>query len=224
MNVWLTRVVPDPRHRAAAYDLGGAGSAVNLHRRLMSLFPDGIGSDARAKLGVLFRAEDTPTGTHLLLQSTYQPDVGRLPDGYGTAVSRPLDPLLDALRPGLAIRYRCVASPVRKPGATTRAAYGLPAVIALSGAAADEWWARQAEACGLRTLTLTSQQLDGIRGQRGKSGAAAKQRISHNRTRFDGTALITDAELLRTKLVEGIGRAKAYGCGLLSIAPARTPG
>jgi CRISPR system Cascade subunit CasE len=224
VNVWLTRVIPDPRNHAAAFDLAGAGSAVNLHRRLMSLFPDGNGSDARAKLGILFRAEDTPIGTHLLLQSTYQPDLGRLPDGYGTAVSRPLDPLLDALRPGLAVRYRCVASPVRKPGATTRAAYRLPPVLALSGAAADEWWARQSDACGLRVLDLTSQPLDTIRGQRGKSGPAAKQRISHNRTRFDGTALITDPELLRTKIVEGIGRAKAYGCGLLSIAPARTPG
>lgn len=224
MNVWLTRVIPDLRNHAAAFDLAGAGSAVNLHRRLMSLFPDGIGSDARAKLGILFRAEDTPTGTHLLLQSTYQPDLGRLPDGYGTAVSRPLDPLLDALRSGLAVRYRCVASPVRKPGATTRAAYRLPPVLALNGAAADEWWARQSDACGLRVLDLTSHPLDTIRGQRGKSGPAAKQRISHNRTRFDGTALITDPELLRTKIVEGIGRAKAYGCGLLSIAPARTPG
>jgi CRISPR system Cascade subunit CasE len=224
MNVWLTRVVPDPRNKDAAFDLAGTGSAVNLHRRLMSMFPDGIGSDARAKLGVLFRAEDTPTGTHILLQSTYQPDIARLPDGYGTALSRPLDPLLDALRPDLAVRYRCVASPVRKPGATTRAAYGLPAVVALSGAAADEWWARQSESCGLRVLDLTSQPLDTIRGTRGRRGAAAKERISHNRTRFVGRAIITDPELLRTKIVEGIGRAKAYGCGLLSIAPARTPG
>lgn len=224
MNVWLTRVIPDPRSRNAAHDLSGTASAVHLHRRLMSMFPDGVGSDARAKLGVLFRAEDTPTGTHILLQSTYQPDTGRLPDGYGTAVSRPLDPLLDALRPDLAVRYRCVASPVRKPGATTRAAYNLAAVIALSGAAADEWWARQAESCGLRPLTVNSQPLDAIRAQRGSSGPAAKQRIRHNRTRFDGTALITDPQLLRTKIIEGIGRGKAYGCGLLSIAPARTSG
>ncbi|NJP46494.1 type I-E CRISPR-associated protein Cas6/Cse3/CasE [Actinacidiphila epipremni] len=224
MNVWLTRIIPDPRNRAAGQDLTGSGSAVHLHRRLMSMFPDGLGSDARAKLGVLFRAEDTPAGTHILLQSTYEPDTARLPDGYGTVLSRPLDPLLDALRAGLAVRYRCVASPVRKPGATTRAAYGLPAVVALGGAAADEWWARQAETCGLRPATLTSLPLDSIRAQRGRSGPAAQQRIRHNRTRFDGTATITDPDLLRAKIVEGIGRGKAYGCGLLSIAPARAVG
>jgi CRISPR system Cascade subunit CasE len=223
MNVWLTRIVPDPRSGKARRDIGGVGAAVNLHRRLMSLFPNDLGSDARAQLGILFRTEDTPTGPHILLQSTHQPDTERLPDGYGTALTRPLDPLLDALRPGLTISYRCVASAVRKPGATTRAHYHLPAVVPLHGAAADEWWLRQADAIGLKTLTVQSQPLDAVQGQRGHTGAAAQQRIRHTRTQFDGTAAILDPGLLRTKITEGIGRGKAYGCGLLSIAPARTP-
>ncbi|WP_254667604.1 type I-E CRISPR-associated protein Cas6/Cse3/CasE [Streptomyces sp. SolWspMP-sol7th] len=45
-------------------------------------------------------------------------------------------------------------------------------------------------------------------------------RVRHQRIRFDGTATIADAEQLRTALVHGIGPGKAYGCGLLSIAPA----
>ncbi|MFD6434343.1 type I-E CRISPR-associated protein Cas6/Cse3/CasE [Streptomyces venezuelae] len=42
----------------------------------------------------------------------------------------------------------------------------------------------------------------------------------HHRVRFDGTATIVAPDLLRTALQKGIGRGKAYGCGLLSIAPA----
>lgn len=222
MSLWLTRIVPDPRHRQARHDIQGTGAAINLHRRLMALFPDGIGPEARARLGVLFRTEDTPTGTHILLQSAAEPDLTHLPDSYGTAVSRPLDPLLDALRPGLTVRYRCIASPVRKPGATTRDLYRLPAVIPLQGAAADDWWLRQADTAGLKPLTAHSQSLDAVDGQRGTTGAAAKQRIRHARTRFDGSAAIIDPDLLRLRITEGIGRGKAYGCGLLSIAPART--
>jgi CRISPR system Cascade subunit CasE len=30
-------------------------------------------------------------------------------------------------------------------------------------------------------------------------------------------------DLLRTEIIEGIGRDKTYGCGMLSIAPARLP-
>lgn len=224
MSVWLTRIIPDPRSRDARRDTEGTGAAVSLHRRLMSLFPENAGPDARARMGILFRTEDTPAGTHILLQSTLEPDTTRLPDGYGTTVTRPLDPLLDALRPGLTIRYRCVASAVRKPGATTRQLYDLPAVVALRGAAADEWWLRQADAAGLKALSVQSHPLDAVRGQRGTTGSAAEQRIRHSRLQFDGTAAIVDPDVLRAKITEGIGRGKAYGCGLLSIAPARTPG
>jgi CRISPR system Cascade subunit CasE len=224
VTLWLTRIVPDPRCADARRDTTGTGGAISLHRRLMSLFPDGIGDQARAQLGVLFRTEDTPTGTHILLQSAHEPDTTRLPTDYGTVVTRPLDSLLDALRPGLTIRYRCVASAIRKPGATTRTLYGLPSVVALTGAAADQWWIRQTETAGLKPLDLHSHPMDAVRGQRGTQGPAAEQRIRHTRTRFDGTAAILDPDLLRTKITEGIGRGKSYGCGLLSIAPARNTG
>jgi CRISPR system Cascade subunit CasE len=38
---------------------------------------------------------------------------------------------------------------------------------------------------------------------------------------FEGILQVTDAERFRQALSQGIGPAKAYGCGLLSIAPAR---
>ncbi|MER6548633.1 type I-E CRISPR-associated protein Cas6/Cse3/CasE [Streptomyces sp. NPDC001250] len=221
MSVWLTRIIPNPRSPEARRDLTGHHTAMNLHRRLMSLYPTEAGPDPRARFGVLFRTDDTPTGPHILLQSTHQPDLTKLPADYGTTQSRPLDALLDALKPGLTIRYRCAASPVRKPGATTRALYNLPAVIPLTGAHADEWWTRQAHTAGLTPLTLHSHPLDTAQATRTPGQTTTPQRIRHTRTRFDGTATITDPDLLRQKITEGIGRGKAYGCGLLSIAPAR---
>ncbi|MEV7145487.1 type I-E CRISPR-associated protein Cas6/Cse3/CasE [Streptomyces sp. NPDC093084] len=219
MSIWLTRITPDPRSAEARRDLNGT-TAMNLHRRLMSLYPDDAGPDPRARFGVLFRIDDTPTGPHLLLQSTHEPDLTKLPDDYGITLSRPLDALLDALKPGLTIRYRCAASPVRKPGATTRTMYNLPAVVPLTGTHADEWWTRQADNAGLQPLTLHSHPLDAARATR-TPAPGTQERIRHARTRFDGTAVISDTDLLRRKISEGIGRGKAYGCGLLSIAPAR---
>ncbi|WP_329612658.1 type I-E CRISPR-associated protein Cas6/Cse3/CasE [Streptomyces brevispora] len=219
MTLWLTRLVPDPRSRDARRDLA---DPVGMHRRVMSLFPSDAGPDPRTRFGVLHRTEDTPTGAHVLLQSTHEPDTSRLPDDYGTTLSRPLDALIDAIRPGLTVRYRCVASPVRKPGATTRALYHLPPVVALTGTAADDWWLRQADRSGLKPLTHHAQPLDTARGERRPDGAPA-QRVTHARTQFDGTAAIIDTDLLKAAVLNGIGRGKAYGCGLLSIAPARQP-
>ncbi|MFF5090330.1 type I-E CRISPR-associated protein Cas6/Cse3/CasE [Streptomyces niveus] len=219
MNLWLTRLIPDARSQEARRDLG---SPIGMHRRIMSLFPSEAGPDPRARFGVLFRTEDTPAGPHLLIQSTHQPETGLLPNDYGTTLTRPLDALIEAIRPGLTIRYRCVASPVRKPGATTRALYSLPPIVALTGAAADEWWLRQANLSGLKPFTHHSHPLDAILGER-RPTDAPPQRIRHARTQFDGTAAIIDTDQLRGAILKGVGRGKSYGCGLLSIAPARQP-
>ncbi|MET7686929.1 type I-E CRISPR-associated protein Cas6/Cse3/CasE [Streptomyces sp. NPDC005483] len=221
MTLWLTRIVPDLHSREARRDLQGVNAAMGLHRRLMTLYPNNAGPDPRAQFGVLFRLEDTSDGQHILLQSSHEPDLARLPDGYGTALTRPLDPLLEALRTGLTVRYRCTASPVRKPDATTRARYNLPAAVPLVGDDADEWWTRQADNAGLKPLSNHSHTLEAARAVRTPNGTNDKQHIRHKRIRFDGTATITNPDLLRQKITEGIGRGKAYGCGLLSIAPAR---
>ncbi|MGW8884283.1 type I-E CRISPR-associated protein Cas6/Cse3/CasE [Streptomyces sp. NPDC055749] len=221
MTLWLTRIVPSPSSREARRDLGGNDQGIRLHQRMLQMFPDGVEGPARAVFGVLFRAEETPQGPQILLQSHIEPDSSRLPDAYGSVETRSLDALLSNLHKGMVVNYRCVANPVRKPGATSREIYRLPPVVALSGNAAVEWWERQSNAGGLEPLHINAHPLATVRGHRDPKGPAAKQRIQHARTRFDGTARVLDAELLREKLATGIGRGKAYGCGLLSIAPAR---
>ncbi|MFI6151394.1 type I-E CRISPR-associated protein Cas6/Cse3/CasE [Kitasatospora sp. NPDC051170] len=217
MTLWLTRIIPDQRHPAVHRD---SADAVNLHHRIMSLFPDDVPStEPRRHLGILFRTETGREGERILLQSNRRPDLTQLPAGYGPAATKPLTPLLDALRKGLPVRYRIAANAVRKPGATTRALYNLPDVVPLNGRNADEWWTRQAETSGLTLTTLHSIPLDAATGDHHQN----RQRIHHARTLFEGTAHITDPDLLRTRIHEGIGRGKAYGCGMLSIAPRREP-
>ncbi|WP_059010275.1 type I-E CRISPR-associated protein Cas6/Cse3/CasE [Streptomyces specialis] len=38
---------------------------------------------------------------------------------------------------------------------------------------------------------------------------------------FDGRLAVTDPDALRRTLTSGLGKAKAYGCGLMTLAPAR---
>lgn len=222
MTLWLTRIQPDPRHRDARRDLA---SAVGMHHRLMMLFPDGLGPTARQSLGVLFRIEDAASHSrapHILLQSRHRPNLERLPQDYGTTTAKDITPLLTLLAADRTVRYRIDANPVRKPGHTTRAATGAKAVIPLTGADADDWWTRQAEEhSGLKLTSLHSTPLTAAQGQRHQD----KRHIKHARTRFEGTALVTDPDTLRQRLLEGIGRGKSYGCGLLSLAPLtdRTP-
>ncbi|MET9796262.1 type I-E CRISPR-associated protein Cas6/Cse3/CasE [Nocardiopsis alba] len=216
MTYWITQIQPALRSREARRDLG---SAVGMHHRLMSLFPDGAGQNARQTFGVLFRVEDTPRGPQILLQSNTEPELSRLPMHYGANQTKELSPLLDALEAGRYVRYRIAANAVRRPGHTTKAKNDVNSVVPLLGKEAEEWWIRQAEASGLTIHRLGSQTLDAARGER-KEG---QHKIRHARTLFEGTARITDACLLRERTITGIGRGKAYGCGLLSLAPSRGP-
>ncbi|MFD3586897.1 type I-E CRISPR-associated protein Cas6/Cse3/CasE [Streptomyces sp. NPDC058683] len=212
--LWLTRIIPNPQNQQARRDFR---NAVDLHYSIMKLFPDNIGDEARKQLGILFRAETTPQGTYLLLQSRTRPNLDALPAAYGSADSRPLDALLDALRPGLPVRYRIDASAVRKPRKSMQQLYNLKPIVALTGPAAIEWWERQAEQAGLKLNTTHATRMDPVSGLKAQN----KERVHNPRTRFEGNALIEDPDLLRQRMAEGIGRGKAYGCGLLSLAPAR---
>src|SRR5690606_4145740 len=47
---------------------------------------------------------------------------------------------------------------------------------------------------------------------------ASRGRVTLRTARFEGSLRITDAELFRETLTGGLGRGKAYGCGLLTVA------
>ncbi|WP_012182163.1 type I-E CRISPR-associated protein Cas6/Cse3/CasE [Salinispora arenicola] len=206
MIAWLTRIALDLRHSAARRDLRDTTA---LHRRVMSLVPDGLGEQPRHHAGVLFRLDHTTTGPMLLVQTTLPPDPNRLPDGYAAVDTRDVSPLLKALTNGMAMHYRIAAN------ASKRAWKGNSAgkVVALSGQQAEQWWQRKAEATGLDLRHLRAQPQPAARGR--------AIPVRHAITLFEGQAVITDADQVRAAVLAGIGRGRSFGCGLLSLAPMR---
>lgn len=49
----------------------------------------------------------------------------------------------------------------------------------------------------------------------------AGHRFNPTMLTFEGSASVTDADSLRALMVNGVGRMKAYGCGLLTVTPLR---
>ncbi|MFD9636826.1 type I-E CRISPR-associated protein Cas6/Cse3/CasE [Streptomyces violascens] len=208
----LTRILLNPAHPTVRRDLADYPS---LHHTLMSLFPDDLGPHPRAAAGVLHRIEPGHRHPVLLMQSLLPPDLHRLPRRYGTAAQRPLDPVLTALVPGRTVRYRITANPSRRsPGRTQDPPARCGRLHALHGDAALAWWARRAQAAGLDLVTTTSRPRPFCRSDRTQPGP------HKHLVQFDGLARVSDPEALTRALLEGIGRAKTYGGGLLSLAPA----
>lgn len=223
-TAWLTRLVLNPAHRQTHYDLGNAAA---LHRRVMTLVPDQLGNQPRAQAGVLFRIEpDTPHHTTgapkapvILVQTQVPPDTSRLPGGYATqTLTRNMQPMLTALRPGLPVRYRLLGNAVRRCGPNSTVGKWKQ-VIPLHGAEADQWWAERSHTSGLTLLTTTSEKAASVSTRHDDT-----TRINRSAVLYEGTATVRDPGALRTALLQGIGRSKSYGCGLLSLAPAGNTG
>jgi CRISPR system Cascade subunit CasE len=183
---------------------------VALHKTVMRLAPDNLGPHPRQSSGVLFRLEPGPAPT-LIVQTTHPPLLHHLPDGYGTAHVHNLSPILYLLTCGMTVRYRITANPITmqphptdpdKPQRRT----------ALNGTDATAWWTRRATRAGLVIHTTDAT----IRAFHRRDPAGP----CHSLIQFDGHATITDADQLRHALTQGIGKAKAYGAGLLTLAPA----
>lgn len=204
MTAWLTQITPNFRNPHAHHDLA---DAVRMHRRVMSLLPGGLGDQPRRQAGVLYRIEQAPAGTRILIQTAIEPDLGKLPPGYGSAQARDLGPLLDWLSDGVLVRYRLTANTCMRKSRTKE-------VVPLRGADAEKWWHDRAPGCGLDLQSLVSRAPGDAVG-----GGDPKARVRHALTQFDGVAVVTDPTALATAIVTGIGRGKSHGCGLLSIAP-----
>lgn len=56
----------------------------------------------------------------------------------------------------------------------------------------------------------------------GSASARSRDRVSITHATFTGTLQVTDADTLRSSLCHGMGRAKAYGCGLMTLLPVRS--
>lgn len=217
-DLFLSRLRFTPRLRPVQQALADSHA---LHRLVMSAFPRvAPGEEARQAFGILYRVDlDEKTGVpSLLLQSRVRPDWSPLvPLLISPTVEEPKDvaPLYDALAPGSILRFRLRANPTRRIPANRVGDRLAGNRVGLHGD--DErqaWLARKLSEVGCQLGECT------IRPGLTQQGRREGHRISHAAVVFDGLLRVVDADALRAGIREGIGAGKAYGFGLLSLAPA----
>lgn len=203
--MYLSQLLLNPRSRNARYDLS---DRYELHRTMMSAFPAELPPDER----VLFRVEDNRNQpvVAILVQSRYLPDwdaverMGR--QGY---LASP--PNVRALGVEIALGqqfpFRLQANPTVKRDGKRHALHADDELM--------NWLLRQGDGHGFTC--------DPLRVQTVKLGNryGQKRRQTWHAVQFDGALVVTQAEAFEAALINGIGSAKAFGFGLLSI-PHRT--
>jgi CRISPR system Cascade subunit CasE len=215
---YLSRLILNPRSRRVQRDVA---DPYQRHRTIMAAFPDPLPGTER----VLHRLEHDAHANRLtlLVQSDSEPDWRFLEDSY----LLPADPLggLDnpavkpfelALRPNQVLSFRLRANPtVKKKRPGQQHGNRVPLVREEQQLA---WLQRQARRHGFRLLEAGVQERGSRRGliHRNETG----HRLSLYVVQFDGRLVITDVTRVLDAVRSGIGPAKAFGCGLLSLAPA----
>ncbi|GAA4764812.1 type I-E CRISPR-associated protein Cas6/Cse3/CasE [Streptomyces sanyensis] len=210
----IARIRLNPHSRAVQRDLR---DATEMHRTLMRMIPDNLGDTPRHDTGFLFRIDEDDETSTVLVQATVPLDHAGLPTGYGDVRIKQLKPMFAALRPGLGVRYRIALNPAKRERLPLEQKNRRGRIVPLTGAEADQWWARRAREAGLHLTSVIPTPLRPVRPH-GRNAPP----VRHSLIRYDGTATITDPVALTQALLQGIGRGKPYGAGLLSLAPATT--
>lgn len=225
MTLTLGKISLSPRSRTVNLDLGDADA---MHRRVMSLLPDGLSRTPRADAHLLYRVEETPNGVHLLVQAASHLDLAALPPGYALATrTLDLDAFLERLSEGTTTRYSIVVNPtVARVDPASGRSRGLRRALT-DHADISDWWLRRSIKAGLEIdpSAIQYDTLTPVAGKRtakaGEASAGTIDPVHHHAVRIEGRATITAATALRSALLKGIGAGKAHGLGLLLVVPGK---
>ncbi|MET7394293.1 type I-E CRISPR-associated protein Cas6/Cse3/CasE [Dactylosporangium sp. NPDC005572] len=220
--MYLTRFTIDTTRRGARKLLA---SPQAMHAAVRGAFP--VPEDhERPGARTLWRLDTTTDGTiQLYLVSPGQPDLTHLVEQAGRPTAeawttRPYDGLLASLQPGQRWAFRLTANPTRS-GRKTADAKETQRFGHLRVEDQTQWLITRGERCGF----AIAPQRDGepnlkLHRRQTVTFRRAATAVTLTTVTYDGLLDITDADAFRQSLTVGIGHAKAYGCGLLTIAPA----
>lgn len=165
----------------------------------------------------LWRLDSLKDQTYMLILSATKPDLSGVQSQFGydldatSAQTVVYDKLLERVTEGSKWHFRLVANPVR----SVFRAEGRGKVMNHLTVDQQQAWLLQ------RSSTLGFSLVDGefavVGSKWHKFQKKDKNRVSILAVAFEGVLTVTNVELFRQALLNGIGRGKAYGLGLLTI-------
>ena len=182
-----------------------------------SLFHGAIESSFPEVSRKLWRIDKLRGVTYLLLLSDVKPDLSAAAEQFGTErgwQSRNYDELLGSICSGDRRRFRLTANPVITKSAGTGERGTVMAHLTYTQQ--EKWLYDRAEKYGfsLKEGEFSVTQSEWVMFRKRRDNGRP---VSFKETTFEGILTVTDAELFRETLCRGIGREKAYGCGLMTV-------
>lgn len=192
-----------------------------MHAALLSAFAEpASGGGGRPRL--LWRVDGSAHQRTLYLVSPTEPDLTHLVEQAGWPTTETWDTrkyadFLSSLGTGERWAFRLTANPVRDGRVRHRSDTRRLGHVTVEQQ--REWLLTRAARAGFRVTTTAAGEPDlVIHGRQTLSFQRGAGRVTLRVATYDGHLEIVDADALRNTLTCGIGHAKAYGCGLLTLA------
>ncbi len=243
--MYLARMALNPTRRQTTRLLG---SSQSMHALVMGSCGPDAGTAGPSGERVLWRVDESAgRRIDLYVLSPHEPDLTGAVEqaGWPTAHAwdcRPYTPLLERLSVGQRWRFRLTANPVRSKSVAGQTGSRGRVVPHLTRRHQAEWFLSHTTGWGFEvptnSLEYDVQTPDGDTGHvvpdqlaiskhdvasfdrhTETSHGPQSNRVQITRVTYDGVLEVADADALRRSLVHGMGRAKAYGCGLMTLAP-----
>ena len=213
-----------------------ASSPYKVHAAVERAFaPGAVREDERGR--ILWRLDEVPGNERevwLYVVSPDKPDFthicGQVASTASPAwVTKDYDPVLDRVTEGEFWQFRLKANPVRKvlvdKGRRERAGVVGTLQGHVTEAQQRAWLMDRAETHGFRIAQMEEgfERLS-VSHRRRERFKRQDNVVTLATAQYDGVLEVIDADAFRHTLGFGLGRARGFGCGLVTIAPLRGPG
>lgn len=183
----------------------------SLHRVVYSLFPDqrsDTDKQASASSGIQFADLGGDARGRKVILLSDRPPASHVNGEYGEVHSQPLPAgFLDHPL----YRFRIVINPTRRDNTSKK-------LLPLKGREAiADWFMARAEASWGFIVDPTALQVERVDVLRFKE--KAQRDVTLAQAHLSGVLRVRDADIFRQSVARGVGRGRAFGCGLLQIVP-----
>jgi len=186
------------------------------HRAVMRLFNPRLPGEShqrRAAAGVLYRVDLQPDGEPLILVQTRQPVELLPPSARALTVPEARWRIPDGQR----IMFRVAVNPLSRRTVKSEGAKRREVVQVVAANDMDAWLTRKIESSVKVEWVVNRVRSVTKRRRGGLGGRATPPQVVVDTV--DVVGVVCDSEAFTRLRLEGVGRAKAYGCGLLTAVP-----
>lgn len=221
---WFSSILINPQKREGRKLLGNRQL---MHKAVLQAFPPGSLDSAGGR--ALWRLDQDGLKYTLYLVSPIEPDFTHIVEKAGWVSqnwnSIEYDAFLDRLLVGQEWGFRLHANPVRRE--STPLGSSSKTFPHVTPDQQVQWLSDRAQRYGFK-LKENSESLTGLAvdvssrenlrfNRRDPHRGGKNAQVTLRKAQFDGVLKVTDTVLLKDALTQGIGRGKAYGCGLMTL-------